>query len=109
TMWADGAKLADGSYMHIDANQVEVHVAAPQDERLAALNTELNATYAAYGEKATRQLAAQRQVAQDELAEEAAPEAVYSRAATKAGRLYKNSSWDLVDAVKEKQVDLTKL
>jgi hypothetical protein len=107
TMWADGAKLADGSYMHIDANQVEVHVDAPQDERLAELNALLNGTYCAYGEKEERQLATQRQVAQDELADKAAPDAFSYRAATKASRLYRNSNWDLVDAVKEKQVDLS--
>lgn len=109
TMWADGAKLADGSYMNIDANRVEPHIAAPQDEQLAELNKALNSTYCAYGEDEFRGQAIARQQAQDTNAAEAAPAALYSRAVSKAGRLYRNANWDLVDAVKEEQVDLAKL
>jgi hypothetical protein len=108
-MWADGAKLADGSYMHIDHNQAEPHIPAPQDDELAALNTELNATYCAYGAAEERAEAAERQVAQDANAANAAPAAAASRIATKAGRLYRNASWDLVDAVRENKLDLGQL
>lgn len=108
-MWADGAKLADGSYMHIDHNSKQPHIAAPQDQQLAELNTRLNATYRAYGAAPAREEALGRQRAQDANALAAAPAAAASRAVAKAGRLYNNAAWDLVDAVSEKKVDLSKI
>ena len=108
-MWADGAKLADGNYMNIDHNQTEPHIPAPQDEELASLNTELNATYCAYGADEEREQAAERQVAQDANAASSAPAAVAGRIATKASRLYRNANWDLVDAVREQKVELSEL
>jgi hypothetical protein len=108
-MWADGAKLADGTYLNIDHNQVEPHIPSPQDEEISQLNTLLNATYCAYGSDQERDASVARQNAQDANASSAAPAAEFSRIATKAGRLYKNAEWDLIDAVEEKQVELTKL
>lgn len=108
-MWADGAKLADGSYLNINHNHVEPHIPSPQDEALTRLNEELNSTYLAYGSKSKRGAAVTRQHAQDANASNAAPAAEYSRIVTKSGRLYKNSTWDLVDAVREKKVNLTEL
>ncbi len=105
-MWADGAKLADGRYMNIDHNQTEPHIPAPQDKELAELNTKLNATYCAYGVAAEREEAVARQVAQDTNAAAATPAAAADRAVTKASRLYRNASWDLVDAVREQKVNL---
>lgn len=109
TMWADGAKLADGSYMNIDADHVEPHIDAPQDERLAELNKQLNSTYCAYGEAEQRESALARQEAQDSNAAGAAPSVAISRFKSKASRLYRNADWDLVDAVNEKKVDLATL
>ncbi len=107
--WADGAKLADGSYMNIDHNRAEPHIPAPQDDELAALNQQLNATYCAYGVAEQRSVAQSRQMAQDANAAEATPETAASRIATKASRLYRNASWDLVDAVEEQKIDLAKI
>lgn len=109
TMWADGAKLADGSYMHIDANRVEPNIVAPQDEQLAELNKQLNSTYCAYGGDEERKVALARQEAQDTNAAESAPAVASLRSVTKASRLYRNANWDLVDAVNEKKVELAKL
>ncbi|WP_425395250.1 VWA domain-containing protein [Aeoliella sp.] len=109
TQWADGAKLADGSYMNIDSDRVEPHIVAPQDEQLAELNKKLNSTYCAYGGEEERQVAAARQEAQDTNAAKAAPAVSSLRTLSKAGRLYRNSNWDLVDAVEEKKVDLAKI
>lgn len=108
-MWAEGAKLADGSYMHIDQDGQEPHIPAPQDQRLAELNQQLNATYCAYGAAPAREEALKRQQSQDANAAAATPAVASLRIAAKAGRLYNNAAWDLVDAVSEKKVELSKL
>ncbi len=108
-MWADGAKISDGQYLVIDQNKVEPGIEAPQDEQLAELNGKLNKTYIAYGDDQARKLNLGRQAAQDANAAEAAPAAAASRFAAKAGSNYRNSDWDLLDAVRDKEVDLAKL
>lgn len=103
--WKDGALLADGSFMIIDQNSAVAHVEAPQDKEIVKLSEELNKTYVRYGAHADEK--AMNQAVQDKNAEAAAPAAGVQRAVTKSsGRLYNNSSWDLVDAVKEKKVKL---
>jgi hypothetical protein len=109
TNWADGAKLADGSYMSINQDQAVPSVAAPQDNELAELNAKLNRTYVAYGRAEERKKAMDRQRAQDSNAEKLAPAAAASRVATKASRLYVNPTWDLVDAIEQGTVKLEDL
>ncbi len=105
TGWKDGAMLADGAYMHIDHNRKVAHIRAPQDEELARLGRELNATYVGYG-KAGRG-AKMRQALQDRNAMgSGGVSAAAARAVTKSSHFYKNAGWDLVDAVKEGKVDL---
>jgi hypothetical protein len=104
--WKDGAALADGKFMTIDTNAQVAHVNAPQDKEIAELNSRLNTTYYAYGRAGAE--GKQRQVAQDANAATApaAPSVTAQRAKTKASANYSNSSWDLLDAVKEKKIDL---
>ena len=109
TGWADGAKLADGSYMHIDHNQVIVQIDAPQDEQLARLSNELNQTYLPYGKASDRREAALRQETQDTNAEELSLAVAATRALTKASTNYRNAHWDLVDALAENRVNLAEL
>lgn len=105
TQWADGAKLADGSYLSIDQNQALSQIQAPQDEELARLSSELNSTYIAYGGEKQREQAAARQEAQDSNAAKLAPAASSNRAITKASSNYRNA-WCLVEAVCERNVKL---
>jgi hypothetical protein len=109
TAWADGAKLADGSYMSINHDAVVPDIKAPQDEELAKLNVDLNKTYVAYGNKKLREEALDRQVAQDENAAKANAAANTSRIQFKASGLYSNARWDLCDAVCEGKVKLEDL
>jgi hypothetical protein len=105
--WKDGAALADGSYMSINQNAPVVHIDAPQDKELAELSASINKTYIAYGKAGQEGL--QRQAAQDANAQSvgaAAPASVAQRSLSKANGTYRNATWDLVDAVKEKQVVL---
>ncbi|MCA9267432.1 MAG: VWA domain-containing protein [Planctomycetales bacterium] len=109
TAWADGAKLADGSYMSINQNEVVPDIAAPQDAQLATLNERLNKTYVAYGAKKAREEAQMRQTAQDANAAGANAAANAGRIAFKASALYSNARWDLCDAYCQKQVKLEDL
>jgi len=109
TMWAEGAKLADGSYMSIDQNQAVAAIAAPQDKELAELSAKLNKTYVAYGKKEQREQGAARQKAQDANAAKSAPGASANRAIAKASVHYRNSAWDLLDAMKDGKVKLEDL
>ena len=105
--WKDGATLADGKFMNIDQNATAVHVASPQDKRIAELGVKLNETYIAYG--AHGRVAQNRQKAQDKNSFSAAPGAQVQRAVSKSGAYYRNSRWDMVDALKEKSVKLEEM
>jgi len=107
TKWKDGADLADGKYFNIDQNQQTVYIESPYDADITKYNNELNKTYVAYGEEGTEMK--KRQSVQDENAASFNQEVVIQRAVSKSSGMYKNSTWDLVDAVKEDKVDLEKL
>lgn len=99
TKWKDGAQLSGGDYMAIDHNAEQIYVATPYDKIIIELNSKLNNTYVAYGATGTTRLDKQR--LQDNNAYEMEAEVAVSRAVSKSSKLYKNSSWDLVDAVEE--------
>lgn len=107
-MWNQGALLADGKYLVIDQNQAIVHVEAPQDAEIVKLNEELNKTYISYGAAAPAAMA--RQEAQDKnAAAKAEAGAQVQRVVSKASSNYFNAGWDLVDAAKKKDFDITKV
>jgi len=106
TNWADGAKLADGSYLSINQDQAVATVTAPQDKELARLSAELSKTYVAYGAAQKRKEQAERQQAQDANAAKSALAAAAARAAFKASKHYRAAGWDLVDGVTEGKVKL---
>lgn len=100
--WQEVARLADGAYANIDANQ-NLAIATPFDERMAALSTALNATYVPYG--ASGAAAWANQSLQDANAVASNSTAAAERAACKVGGLYR-CSWDLVDACRNGQIKL---
>lgn len=107
--WKDGAALADGRFIVINQDARMVDIPAPQDGRIAELNSKLNSTYLGYGERGAEGL--QRQEAQDANAASAPAGAsvLALRAVAKSSANYTNSTWDLVDRAKEKDFDITKL
>jgi hypothetical protein len=109
TKWKDGAEIADGKFLVIDQNRAVVSIEAPQDKEIARLGEELNKTYLAFG--VAGRAGAERQKGQDANAAALAPAsgAVVQRAVAKASANYQNSTWDLVDAAKEENFDVTKL
>jgi len=104
--WRDGAQLADGAYTSIDQNRRAEVIPAPQDQELERLGAQLNQTYVPFGQAGF--VGFSNQAAQDSNAK-AAPGVAVQRAVAKSSQFYKNSSWDLVDAVKQGEVDLAKV
>jgi von Willebrand factor type A domain-containing protein len=102
--WQDGARRAYGVFGEFDQDQEVAQVAAPQDDEIARLGVALNGTYIPYGAQGFAGLA--RQQAQDGNASKANKGAVVNRAFAKSKHVYSNSTWDLVDAVKNGQVDV---
>lgn len=98
--WREFARLAEGSFTSIDISGGVVAIATPFDKDLAGLNTKLNDTYIAYGKLGND--GKEKQAAQDANAQQSGGGGTTAeRAQSKAGRLYKNSDWDLVDACDE--------
>lgn len=104
--WPDGAKLAGGQSFNIDQNRAVAHIAAPQDDEIARLGTELNKTYLGYG--SAGDASKKRQEAQDSNAGASMGSAT-TRAVSKASRLYDNSGWDLVDGTKKGKVKVEEM
>lgn len=97
SMWRQVAVASNGLFASINQDAAAVAaIATPMDDELAALNQELNTTYVPYG--AAGAASRERQVEQDSAVAALSAPAMASRATAKAGSLYKNDSWDLVDA-----------
>lgn len=105
--WRDGALLADGKPMNINQNSQVAYIEAPQDKKIAELGVKLNETYVAFGAHAAD--AQIRQSAQDTNAINQSQSSSVQRAVSKANGYYRNTSWDLVDAIKEGTVELAKV
>ncbi len=103
-MWKDGAMLADGRFFNINHNRQIVHIETPHDVELLRLNSELNTTYVAYGVAGMQSAA--RQATQDANAASLSPSSALGRVSAKSSAQYRNSNWDLVDAMKEGTVKL---
>lgn len=106
--WKSGAALASGKYLVIDHNKVIVDIKCPQDEKIERLNERLNETYIPFGHKG--KVGKMKQVSQDGnsmVKKESG--ANIQRAVSKASKNYSNVSWDLVDAMKDENFDLTKI
>ena len=101
--WEDGARLGGGVYGHIDQNESLAEPPTPYDDAVASLLSDLNGTYLAYGERGG--LAAQRQASQDAMNADAGN--LGQRAEARASVAYVAASWDLVDAVKRGEAELS--
>ena len=106
-MWKDGALNTEGDYMSIDHNQEIVQIVTPYDDTIIILNKKLNKTYVPYGSVGYSKLEMQRE--QDANAASVNEEIVLKRAVSKSSSMYKNSSWDLVDAADDKNFEYESL
>ena len=71
-------------------------MATPYDDQILQLNQKLNKTYVAYGNDGRQKMALQKE--QDQNARGYSEANAVSRAVSKSSYLYKNDTWDLVDA-----------
>lgn len=100
--WKDGADLTQGEYMAINHNRATVHIASPYDDAILRLNNKLNKTYIHYGTIGQQKMALQAE--QDSKAESYSKANAVGRTVSKSSHLYKNSSWDLVDAIEMEEM-----
>jgi hypothetical protein len=105
TSWKSGADLTGGTYMSIEQNRKTVYIPTPYDEKIEAMNERLNDTYLYYGKSGASKKAMQS--VQDKNAESYGRSNKVERAVSKSSHAYKNSTWDLVDAVKENEKTIT--
>lgn len=106
-MWKDGALLGGGDYITINQDKQIVHIATPYDNQIIILNKKLNKTYIYYGDKGREKY--NNQTMQDSNAASLDEVVVVKRAVSKSSRLYKNSTWDLVDAEEKEEVNYAKI
>lgn len=102
-LWVAGAELGDGANFNIDQNRAVVIQPSPYDAEIRRLNDALNQTYLPYGALGEQGL--ERQLMQDANA----GSAIVTRGISKSSAYYRNSSWDLVDAIAEAEVSLDDL
>ncbi|WP_405292556.1 vWA domain-containing protein [Algibacter sp. Ld11] len=105
--WKAGAELTQGDYMAIEQNTKTVHIASPYDDAILILNKKLNNTYVIYGVKGQRKM--EMQAEQDKNAAGYSKANAVSRSVSKSSHLYKNKSWDLVDADEMEEVIISDL
>lgn len=106
-MWKDGAELGGGDYMTIDHNKKIVHIVTPYDDEIIILNKKLNGTYIYFGNRGYENYS--KQSIQDANAISVNEKIAVDRTISKSSRLYNNSNWDLVDAMKKNKIDLEKI
>lgn len=99
--WQDGASCSQGKYLNIDQDQKIVHIPTPWDEQMIKLNDRLNKTYIGYGHEG--KMKKELQMVQDVNANVYGKSNAAERTSFKAKAQYKNDSWDIVDAMKEKK------
>lgn len=104
THWKDGSSLTKGDYIAINSDRATVHIPSPYDDHIMEYNRKLNNTYVRYGREGEAKM--ELQSAQDDNASSYGSGNAVKRAISKSSHFYKNSSWDLVDAVEEAAVDL---
>ena len=107
TRWKDGADLTYGDYMAINHNKSTVHIASPYDDLILQLNIQLNGTYIPYGQSGRKKVMLQAE--QDDNAAGYSKANAVSRTVSKGSHLYKNTSWDLVDAEEEASFSYDKI
>lgn len=106
--WDLGAECGNGKFTIINQDGVIEDIATPYDSMLIALNERLNATYVAYGTRGEEAAMMQAEVDKKNFGLSMAAGA--SRVEAKArGSVYKNESWDLVDAMQTDSIAVMRL
>lgn len=106
--WNLSAECGNGSFTNINADAKMEEIPTPYDSILFSLNDKLNGTYIAYGSAGKANFAAQGQV--DVMNAKMSKSAGLQRVAVKGKKnLYKNESWDMVDAAADSKEFIAKV
>lgn len=105
--WEEGANLTHGTYMAINQNNETHYASTPFDDDILKLNEKLNETYITYGQKGQEKKLMQHE--QDDKAASIGKTNAVTRSISKSSYLYDNSTWDLVDAIKNQTIDFQNL
>jgi hypothetical protein len=97
--WKDGADRGKGKYFNINSNQQIRYIVTPYDEMISQYNTRLNGTYIYYGSQGYSYRT--NQTTQDVNATSISKENQVERTVSKSKAVYDNTSWDMVDKVKQ--------
>ncbi len=107
TFWKHGADLTNGNFACIDSDAKSVHYDSPYDDQISSLNVALNKTYVPCNAAGVSKK--EKQLMQDLNAERLGKANASRRYLSKGSKVYRNSSWDLVDYSKGKSFDINKL
>ena len=102
--WKSGALMTGGEYMSINQNSKTVYIPSPYDDKISALNDRLNDTYIQYGVSGNQMKS--NQLRQDANASSYSLQNKVSRTISKSKHIYKNESWDLVDASENRSFNI---
>ena len=106
--WNLNAECGTGSFTNINQDAKIQDIPTPYDSVLYTLNGRLNGTYLSYGTGGRANFAKQADV--DGLNQSMGYTVAAKRIAVKGnGKLYKNGTWDLVDAVADDKTAIAKL
>ena len=100
TFWKHAADLTGGNFASINSDAKTVHYESPYDAQISNLNVELNSTYVSFNKIGIEKKA--KQIKEDQNASAYGSGNATKRYLSKSSKVYKNSSWDLVDASKKK-------
>lgn len=105
--WQDAALRGNGKFFNIDANATVRAIKTPFDPQIILCNDKLNDTYIGYGAVGKERKV--NQTIQDRNAGSISSANYTERAVSKSKAIYKNTSWDLVDKVKEDKDALSRI
>ena len=105
--WQDAAVRGNGKFFNIDSDERIRYIETPFDAQIILCNDRLNRTYVGYGHAGTARKA--NQVMQDQNAMSISSANYAERAVSKTKEVYDNTSWDLVDRLKQDKDALAKI
>ena len=106
--WKDGATCSNGEYFNINSNEKIVYIETPYDDLIQQQNLKLNGTYMGYGSNYEYNISNQH--AQDANAKVQSISVASERIIVKSKKsAYKNTDWDVVDAIEADSAFLSKV
>lgn len=105
--WKDGATCSKGEYFNINSDRTITHIKTPYDDEINKKNNELNKTYMWYGSQGKSKKAMQMNEDNNSMVQSAS--VAVERTIAKSKSNYKNTNYDLVDAMAADSMVIQKL